>query len=139
MRLTGWWLPGATMAVVLAGVLVTAMVFRSGSGADEPEFSLNGQPAEVVDAYHFVAQHPGHAASIPCYCGCVGLDHRSLLDCFVKPEGGLEPHALTCGVCGEDAAGLRAMLEDGVAIRDIRTAIDQQYGRLGRPTDTPLP
>jgi len=139
VRLTGWWLPGATMATVLAGVLVVAMVFRSAPGADEPEFSLNGQPAEMAGAYQFVAEHSAHAASIPCYCGCVRLDHRSLLECFVKPEGGWEPHASTCGVCGDEAADLRAMLAGGAGIRDIRTAIDQQYGRLGRPTDTPLP
>jgi hypothetical protein len=131
-----WWLPGLAAAALLA----IALLFGSalGRGGDRAEaFSLDGLDPAMVLNYEFAAAHPAHVARIPCYCGCVGLEHASLLDCFVKPEGGWEAHASGCAVCGDEAGRVEAMLAQGTGIDIIRTTIIDQFGRLGRPTDTP--
>jgi hypothetical protein len=116
--------------------LLFGAVFGKSGGSAEA-FTLAGLDASTAHHYEFAAAHPDGMARIPCYCGCVGLDHGSLLDCFVKPEGGWEAHASNCGVCGDEAAKVEAMLAQGESIDSVRATIVDQFGRLGRPTDTP--
>ena len=131
-----WWLPGAAVVALLALALLFGAVFRGG-GESAQAFTLSGLDAATVHHYEFAAAHPADMARIPCYCGCFGLDHGSLLDCFVKPEGGWEAHASTCGVCGDEAGKVEARLAQGEPIESVRAAIIDQFGHLGRPTDTP--
>lgn len=131
------------MAVVIGGVLpagVISSIAAAGiwlGGGAPTAFALDGLPEATVHNYHFVESEPDFAARIPCYCGCYGLSHRNLLDCYIRPEGGYERHASGCGVCGWEADDIERMLAEGMDASDIRVAIDEEYGSYGKPTDTP--
>lgn len=85
-------------------------------------------PASVAGHYHAAAGHPGAYAEVPCFCGCEAmLGHRSLLDCFVRPEGGWEPHAAGCVVCLDESEMLRTVLAGGSPPGEIRAAIVDAY------------
>lgn len=131
-----WWVPGSVVLVVLGLVLLLGPVLGLGQGSEEPKYSLEQLDPVIVHNYEYVAAHADHAARIPCYCGCESLDHRSLLDCFVRPEGGWEPHATYCRICGQEADDLEAQLSQGASIESVRASIDAAYGRLGPPTRT---
>lgn len=103
------------------------------------QWSLSSQSPDVIAAYLFVSDHRHEARQIPCYCGCAGLGHHSLADCFLKPAGGYEEHASGCQVCGNEANDLKRFLHQGQDIRAARSYIDTTYARLGKPTDTPQP
>lgn len=132
-----WWLPGAAVAAVLGVVLLVGLGLGIGRNTASGGYSLEGLPPETVLNYEYAAAHPEHASRIPCYCGCESLEHRSLLDCFVKPDGGWEPHATYCGVCRQEATEMEAMLNGGASIESVRIQIDERFGGLGRPTNTP--
>ena len=131
-----WWLPGLAMAALLAVALLFGAVFGKSGGSAEA-FTLAGLDASTAHHYEFAAAHPDGMARIPCYCGCVGLDHGSLLDCFVKPGGGYEEHASGCKVCRDEAVDLQRFIDSGRDVSSARAYIDAQYSKLGRPTDTP--
>lgn len=83
-------------------------------------------------AVHYRAAH-AHAetfAAVPCYCGCAEmLDHRSLLDCFQRPDGeGWEAHALGCGVCIGEAAQVQELIAAGLPDGDIERAVTLEWG-----------
>lgn len=72
--------------------------------------------------------------AVACYCGCEAfLEHRHLLDCFVRPSGGWERHATGCAVCLAQARDVIDMREDGVPLDEIVQTIDGRYGGI---TDT---
>ena len=52
------------------------------------QFTLSG-PREL---------RPDLLVALPCFCGCVSYApaHRSLYDCFVRPDGAFETHAAGC-------------------------------------------
>ncbi len=131
------------VATVVGGVVpasVVASIAAAGilwGGSTPTSFALDGLPEATVQNYHFIESRPELAQHIPCYCGCSGLGHGSLLDCFVRPEGGYEPHASGCGICGMEADDAERMLVDGQDVHAIRTAIDAKYSAYGKPTDTP--
>jgi hypothetical protein len=59
------------------------------------------------------------------------LAHRSLLQCFVRPDGGWERHASGCAVCTEESSVVRSMLADGAGVHAIRTAVIDQFSTTG--------
>jgi hypothetical protein len=70
-------------------------------------------------------------ASVTCYCGCVEfLDHRQLLDCFVRPGGGWERHAVGCAVCQDEARDVIDLRAQDVPLADISRRIDDRYGAM---------
>lgn len=121
-------------AALLASIAIAGF-WRSGDGHEA--FVLDGIPPETAHAYRFAEAHPEELRRVPCYCGCVGLGHQDLLDCFVRRTGGYEPHASGCGICAREAADVEAMLGRGVSVATIRSTIDADYAKYGRPTDTP--
>lgn len=128
------------IGAVLPGVAVAAIAgagFWFG-GAGSTSFALAGLPERTVHNYHFVESQPQMFGQVPCYCGCYAYAHRSLLDCFVRPEGGYEPHASECGICGREADDVeRMMLDRRMPPREIRGAIESAYAEYGEPTNTP--
>jgi hypothetical protein len=72
-------------------------------------------------------------SKIPCYCGCVGVGHKSLKECF------LDDHGSYCGICQEEAIDTYEMVKKGYSIAQIRDEIDAKYGggRFAEGTDTP--
>ena len=133
----------ALVASVVGGVVpvgVVASIAAAGilwGGTQRPSFALDGLPEATVHNYQFVASHPQLVEHIPCYCGCYAFGHGSLLDCFVRREGGYERHASDCGICGMEADSVETALAQGSDSHAIRTAIDVAYARYGKPTNTP--
>jgi hypothetical protein len=103
------------------------------------------RPREVITAaYQFAAEHPEVLSYVPCFCGCERAGHTGNTDCFVKeraPNGDVvtwDPHGVECAVCIDVANRSRQMHASGASVRDIRAAIDKEFGplyqgRMGTP------
>jgi hypothetical protein len=122
----------AALVIVLAGVGGWAMRHETPmpSGQAMSGFMLDTVSPEVAAHYHFADAHPSMYEQVPCFCGCDQmLGHRSLLDCFVKPDGsGWEPHASGCGVCIQESTMIQRMLARGIPPNQIRDTIVAHYG-----------
>lgn len=122
---------GATPAITLANADLM------------PELVLI-QDVRVQEAYRFAVAHPEDLETIPCYCGCVGLDHRNNLECYLtaesKPEALVfDNHALGCNICVEITQMTMDLLSAGLSPTDIRNTIDTQFSERGPGTDTAYP
>ncbi len=103
------------------------------------------RPHEVITAaYQFAAEHPEVLSYVPCFCGCQHSGHTGNHSCFVKkrtPEGDVlewDEHGVECAVCIDVANRSRQMFAAGASVRDIRTAIDKEFGAKAQ-TQTPTP
>lgn len=98
----------------------------------------------VTAAYRFAAEHPEITSYVPCFCGCERAGHQGNTDCFVKQRDAngdvvaWDEHGLDCAVCIDVATVARQMHASGASVRDIRTAIDKQFGSL-YPGTMPTP
>jgi hypothetical protein len=144
-----WWaLAVAIVALAAAGWLLATSNDSPPAGAataDERPGMLAVAPGGSVDLaslptdhqklYRAAADDPKGFEAVACYCGCEAfLDHRHLLDCFVRADGGWERHATGCAVClaeARDVIGLRAT---GTPIDEIARRIDDRYGVITVPT-----
>jgi len=101
-------------------------------------FTLDSVPMDMAAHYHFAAAHPNAYGMIPCFCGCEAtLDHRSLHDCFVRPDGaGWEVHASGCAVCIDESTTARRMLRQGRSNAEVRDAVLADYGMLSSDPGT---
>lgn len=82
----------------------------------------------LASHYRFAAAHPHAYRQVPCFCGCeTALGHRSLLDCFVRAQGGWEAHAAGCAVCIQESKMLRSMLADGASPAEIRAEVIARF------------
>ena len=118
-----------------------------------PDFLATAAP-RVREAYRFALAHPHDLETVPCYCGCGGMGHKSNLGCFVA-EDGLRPaaagsgtnwetitfdqHALGCGICVDIAQDVMRLRAAGKSPVEIRATIDATYSSFGPPTNTPRP
>ncbi len=110
-----------------------------------PSYAFTNQRS--VNAYTAVMQNPGAFEKIPCYCGCVNMDHgggniirhKHNRDCFIKDDGTFEEHGAYCDLCQYIALDAYDMYQKGVELKDIRSAIEARYGngRYGPGTNTP--
>lgn len=98
----------------------------------------------VAAAYRFAAEHPEITSYVPCFCGCERAGHQGNTDCFVKQRDAngdvveWDEHGLDCAVCIDVATVSRQMHASGASARDIRAAIDKQFGSL-YPGTMPTP
>lgn len=96
---------------------------------------LAALPAEHQRMYRAAAADPEAFEAVACYCGCEEfLDHRHLLDCFERPDGGWERHATGCAVCLVEARDVVEMRADGTPIAEIIQQIDDRYGAITAAT-----
>ena len=109
-----------------------------------PEFAQ--KTGRVAEAYIFAVQNQDRLKYLACYCGCAGmqhsdvlLSHKSLKDCYIKPDGSYEPHASECKLCNDITLEARDMLMTGYSLKDVRTKIDNEYSGRGVGTNTSLP
>ncbi len=100
---------------------------------------------EVVRAaYQFAAEHPEITSYVPCFCGCERAGHEGNTDCFVKSRAAngdvteWDEHGLDCAVCIDVATVARQMHTSGASVRDIRAAVDKQFGGV-YPSNMPTP
>ncbi|HEU0237196.1 MAG TPA: PCYCGC motif-containing (lipo)protein [Candidatus Limnocylindrales bacterium] len=116
----------------------------SAAWAARPAY-VDGNGAATSEAYAFALTRPDLLQYMPCYCGCVAMDHRSNLDCFLRPrQAGMgisfEEHASYCVVCVDTALMAKRMLAEGASFGAIRQAVDASFGDTGAPgTNTELP
>jgi hypothetical protein len=105
------------------------------------------EPAEILEAYTFVATNPEIAKYMPCFCAC-GRDkvHKSVEDCYIKSRGASEreivwsTHAGECMICLTVAHEARRLSLEGLSIADIRDEIERTLApRFKWHTDTPMP
>jgi len=119
--------------------------------ANLPPLQFPGYPmprsAEIVTAaYRFAAEHPEILSYVPCFCGCERSGHRGNEDCFVKARdinGDVvlwDEHGMDCAVCIDVATQARQLFTKGAAVREIRAAIDKEWGpKATTHTHTPEP
>ncbi len=136
------WATKVGVALVVAAAM--AATFRLGTwhGAmPGPEGMLQVAPggavelAEVPEAtqVHYRNAHadPEGYQAVRCWCGCEAmLDHRSLHDCFVRPDGGWERHAMGCGVCIAEAIQVTAARRLGTPLDVIAEQVDDRFGAI---------
>jgi len=108
-----------------------------------PDFVKNAS-ASVREAYAFAIQNPHDLETIPCYCGCGNMGHKSNLNCYIKSidQNGkitFDNHAAGCGICVDIARDVMRLKQEGQSALKIRQYIDAQYGTFGPSTNTPLP
>jgi hypothetical protein len=101
-------------------------------------------PDAWQSAYAYALARPDVLQWLPCYCGCVAMDHRNNLDCFFQRrevEGfyAYEEHASYCDICVETANLAQQLLRDGRTIIQVRAAVDARFGGTAPGQDIPLP
>ena len=109
-----------------------------------PEFA--SKTGRVAEAYIFAVQNQDLVMYLACYCGCAGmqhsdklLSHKSLKDCYIKPDGSYEPHASECKLCNDITLEARDLLMTGYSLKEVRKIIDDEYSGRGVGTNTSLP
>lgn len=131
------------MAVVLLGAAAWLLITRwdpaTGPGMDPQmlevapggEVELASLPADHQTLYVAAAEDREAFSHVSCYCGCEAfLDHRHLLDCFERPDGGWERHATGCAVCLSQARDVVQWRSEKLPLDDIVRRIDQRYGAI---------
>lgn len=104
------------------------------------DVELDRLPTAVSVHYRHAAEHAEVYEDVPCYCGCdTFADHAHLLDCFVRPDGGWEPHAAGCGICLAEAEEVHRRLDAGEDTARIRAAIVEKFGPSTNPADPSQP
>lgn len=144
-----WWALAVAMVAFAAAVWLVVAAAEPGPadpGAMDgsPEMlavapggtvELASLPAEHQTMYRAAADDPEAFEAVACYCGCEAfLEHRHLLDCFVRPDGGWERHATGCAVCLAEARDVVERRTDGTSIDEITRHIDDTYGAITAPT-----
>jgi hypothetical protein len=82
--------------------------------------SVNDRSSEV---YTMAARIPSVLDGLYCHCDCHERDDkRSLLECFEDEMGS------SCGICSGQARLAYELHEQGKSLRQIRKAVDAQYG-----------
>lgn len=104
---------------------------------------VRGNP-QTEEAYEYALYHPNVIEWMPCYCGCVGMGHRSNLDCYLKPDmlngrTQFEEHASYCDVCVKTTLLAKQMISQGKTLREIRAAVDSTFGGNAPGTNTAQP
>jgi hypothetical protein len=161
-RDAGWTSPGTpemAMPTVASGAAsatpmpaMASDVPTAGGGSSPAEIAWAGRPDFVrangqatEEAYRYALDRGNVLMWMPCYCGCAGMEHRSNLDCFLKPRASgtpvvFEEHASYCGICVETALLAKRMAADGRTLAEIRAEVDRTFpvdGVPGTPTELP--
>lgn len=138
----------STFFLTLTILLLAACTPQQSSvpGHNHPMVSLAEMPdmvmeTEVVvqEAYQFTVANPDIASEIACYCGCVGMGHKSTYDCYISGEDAngeltFDNHATYCRVCVDITQDTMRLLDEGKSIPEISGYIDENYARFGPPT-----
>jgi hypothetical protein len=109
----------------------------------QPGYAPPRSPDVITAAYRFAADHPEILSYVPCFCGCERSGHAGNNDCFVRQraENGdviaWDEHGVDYAVCIDVANRSRQMFESGASVRDIRAAIDKEFGRTTMTTPKP--
>ena len=121
----------------------TPYAYAMGSDSMLPSF-LSDAPPKVREAYQFAMANPHDLETIPCFCGCGRMGHKSNWNCYIKEVDAagkftFDDHASGCGICVDITQDVMRLKREGRSAKEIRAYIDGQYGGYGPSTDTPLP
>jgi hypothetical protein len=113
------------------------------SKMDMPDF-VQSAASSVQEAYQFAVSNPHALATVPCYCGCGGMGHKSNLDCYIKDTSSdgkivFDVHAAYCGVCVDITKDVMRLRQEGKSPHEIRVYIGSHYSSIGPSTDTAMP
>lgn len=108
---------------------------------DSMPAEIRSAPATVREAYQFAAANPEVFKQIPCYCGCGAMGHTSNYVCYVsnvddQGKVNYDTHALGCSICVDITQDTMRLLDDGKAVQEIKSYIDQNYSQYG-PSNIP--
>lgn len=105
--------------------------------SDMPELVQQSE-ARVQEAYRFSVANREISEQVPCYCGCVGLGHVSLHDCYVSsgPDEALtfDLHAQACTICVDMTQDTMRLMDGGIGVKDIQAYLEVNYAKYGPPT-----
>ncbi len=76
-------------------------------------------------AYEVARDNPKLLMQMPCFCYCdkPGLDHKSLLSCFV------DKHGANCGTCIDEAVMATKLQKENLSIEQIREKIIAEFSK----------
>jgi hypothetical protein len=99
---------------------------------------VQSAPTTVREAYQFAVANPGALKTVPCYCGCGAVGHKSNYACFVKDVNSdgkvvFDQHALGCSLCVDIAQDVLRLSKEGKSPGDIHGFIVGNYSRFGPP------
>lgn len=108
-----------------------------------PDFLSDAAP-RVREAYQFAVANPRALETVPCYCGCGNMGHKSNLNCYVKDidKAGnvtFDNHADGCGICVDITQDVMRLMNEGRSPKEIRAYVDSTYSAFGPSTDTVMP
>lgn len=115
-------------------------------GADNglPDFAR--KTVRVEEAYTFALENQELIMYISCYCGCANMqhsdrliEHKSLKECYIKPNGSFEQHASDCKACNDITLEVKELISQGYSLKEVRNTIDEKYSGRGVGTNTPMP
>ncbi|MBW6471121.1 MAG: PCYCGC domain-containing protein [Methanosarcinaceae archaeon] len=127
------------VGILSAGIFVSFGNSKTNAADDELASSLNlpgyaySSPI-TLKAYEYTTLNPQIIDQVPCYCGCGGLGHESLLNCFMTDDGEYDNHASQCDICVGEVIKIKKMYENGLSIDVIRANIDKDYRKYADPT-----
>jgi hypothetical protein len=101
-------------------------------------------PHNTQIAYQYAVEHPDMLTHQPCYCGCVVMDHKSNLDCYIQEIDAsgqitFDLHASGCGICVDITLDVMRLADEGKSQLEIRQYIDATYSQYGPSTETTMP
>jgi hypothetical protein len=93
--------------------------------AARPDY-VRAADARTQEAYAYALARPDVIDWMPCYCGCVAMDHRNNADCYIKPraEGAqvvFDEHASYCQICVDITLMAKSMTAEGKSLLQIRS------------------
>jgi hypothetical protein len=80
---------------------------------------------KTKQAYEVARDNPKLLMQMPCFCYCdkSGLDHKSLLSCFV------DEHGANCDTCLDEAVMAAKLQKENMTIKEIREKIIADYSK----------
>jgi len=99
-----------------------------------PGYPTARPPDVIRAAYQFAAEHPEVLSYVPCFCGCERGWHRGNEDCFVRERDvngdviAWDDHGMECAICLDVAERSRKLFASGASVKDIRSAIEKEFG-----------
>lgn len=96
---------------------------------DLPSYAYNNPV--TLKAYAYAIGNPQVVEKIPCYCGCGGIGHKSLKNCFISDDGVYSSHGSNCDICVGEVIRIKNLFENGMYISEIKRVIDDEYSSYG--------
>ena len=124
-------------------MLLTACAPAVHTPRDVSMASMEGMPMKVQSAaprvqqaYQFAVANAEVMSHLPCYCGCGGLGHMNLKDCYIDTldaagNVSYDLHAADCNICVDITQDAMRLYGEGYSPGEIKDYIDKNYAEFG--------